>query len=349
MGSTFSSNVATINQQFMTSITSNNQDSCVVNNDATVTGNVIIVSGSTIGGNVGTVTGTSTDASCLMVSQMDSNINDIMKATASQANNTSTDWFNGFSWSSSANAFDLTQSVTNNINQINQVTCTANSMATDSNNYIYVSGSTVGGNVGIAVGTNAQANCSMTNMMSNYTYNNVQGDANQSNTQTGMFVAIVSAICIVIGLVIIGVVILFAVGAIGFTGYELVGNRGGAAGVAPPPDITSELADLGLTSDDINTLDSQISGSTPALSNIRAVATPTVTTAGVPASTAPSLAGAANSFLASTGNNITARANQYSAQASTAVNSAVNSKLDQAASYFASKVSPNRTTTVAAH
>jgi len=119
MGSTFSSNVATINQQFMTSITSNNQDSCVVNNDATVTGNVIIVSGSTIGGNVGTVTGTSTDASCLMVSQMDSNINDIMKATASQANNTSTDWFNGFSWSSSANAFDLTQSVTNNINQIN--------------------------------------------------------------------------------------------------------------------------------------------------------------------------------------------------------------------------------------
>lgn len=346
----------------MNNITTENQENCVANANVQVSGNVIIVSGSTVSGNVGTVTGVSTDASCLMVSAMENNIQDIMRATSTQTNNTSNDWFGGFQWNKDNNSFNLTQSVTNNINQINELTCTANSMATNSNNYIYVSGSSVGGNVGVASSTNAAANCSMSNMMKNYSYNYVQGDNNQSNTQKGMFVAIVAAICTLIGIIIIGVVILFAVGAIGFTGYELVSpkNPTPAAGVDQSTDISSDLSNLGLSATDINSLDAQINNATPTISNItpqavssvhtpspnatpvanikpigvgRAETTPTIHT--TPTSS-NRLVQAGNSLLASTGQKISEKATTLGSSISQKVNRA-GSSLSQKAEDFASR------------
>jgi len=283
------SNTATINQSFANNITTVDQENCVSNANAQVSGNVLIVSGSTVSGNVGVIAAATTDASCLMVSAMENNIQDIMKATSTQTNNTSNDWFGGFEWNKDNNTFNLTQSVTNNISQINESTCTGNALASNNNNYVYIHGSTIGGNVAIASTTDPKANCSMTNMMKNYTYNYVQGDNNQSNTQKGMFVAIVSAICLLIGVIIIGVVILFAVGAIGFTGYELVKpkNSAGSTG-SGSMDISSELSSLGLSTDDITSLDSQINSATPTISNIRSLA-PTVTSSPTTATRAAAL------------------------------------------------------------
>ena len=353
------SNTANINQSFMNNITTQNQENCVANANVQVSGNVIIVSGSTVSGSVGTITGVSTDASCLMVSEMENSIQDIMKATSTQTNSTTSDIFGDFQWTNDQNTFNLTQSVTNNISQISESTCTANSMETNSNNYIYVQGSSIGGNVGVASTTNASANCSMSNMMKNYTYNYVQGDNNQGNTQKGMFVAIVGAICTLIGIIIIGVVLLFAVGAIGFTGYELVRPKTPAVvgdGNGDGTDISSELSSLGLSSSDITSLDSQISGATPTIPTIGNIRPIVPVGAGVgvgpravpvqvqgvgraavpgqrptspigqarPANTGPVAAG--NAFLASTGQKISDKA------------SGVESRLAQKASGFESKL-----------
>lgn len=343
------SNTATINQQFMNRITTENQDNCVANSNVTVSGNVIIISGGTVSGNVGTVAGTSTDASCLMVSEMQNSIQDIMRATSTQTNNTSNDLFGDFSWTNDTNTFNLTQSVTNNISQINQTTCTANSMVTNSNNYIYLPGTAVGGNVGfVADGTQGgtTANCSMSNMMKNYTYNYVQGENNQGNTQKGMFIAIVAAICSLIGIIIIGVVILFAVGAVGYTGYELVRPKTAAGAAGPGDDISSELASLGLTSDDITGLDNQVAGALPQIGNIRPIApaSPVITplpaggSAPVPARPTGELASAASSFLDSTKQQISTKATALQGNATQKLEEAGN-KISQQASKVGAGVS----------
>lgn len=222
MGGVFSQNIANIQQSFMNNITQNNQQSCQATVSNQANNNVVIVNGATINGNfTGVTTNVSTDASCLMVSNMDDSISNILSASLQQTNTTETDWFNGFSFDSNTNVFDIAQSVTNNISQINQATCSANQVSSTSNNYIYLTNATVNGDfVGVSDTLTASASCSITNAMKNSTYNSAAAVANQTNTDKGMFVTMVGSFAGIIGLIIIIVIILFAVGAIGFVGYE---------------------------------------------------------------------------------------------------------------------------------
>ncbi|CAH6421707.1 Hypothetical protein HVR_LOCUS1347 [uncultured virus] len=215
-------NIAKIQQSFMNNITQEDQQNCLATTTNTANNNVVIVNGADIKGNfTGVSATTSTDASCLMVSNMEDSVSNILSATISQTNTTETDWFNGFQFTADSNSFNVSQSVTNNISQINQATCAANTTQSASNNYVYVTNATVGGDfVGVTSDATTSANCSMTNTMKNTTYNQAQANAKQSNTIKGMFVAIVSAFAAIIGIIVIGVIILFAVGAIGVVGYE---------------------------------------------------------------------------------------------------------------------------------
>lgn len=221
MGSA-TSNIADVQQAFMNNITQEDQQSCLATTTDTTNNNVVIVSGAKIKGDfTGVSSTTSTDASCLMVSNMQDSVSNVLSATIQQTNKTETDWFNGFQFTGDTNSFNVNQSVVNNISQINQATCAANTTKSSSNNYIYVTNATIGGDfIGVNSDATASASCSMTNTMKNTTYNQAQANADQSNTVKGMFVAMVAAFAAIVGIIVIGVIILFAVGALGVVGYE---------------------------------------------------------------------------------------------------------------------------------
>jgi len=262
MGSA-STNIANIQQSFMNNITQQDQQNCTATTNPSANNNVVIVNGANIKGDfTGVSVTTTTDASCLMVSNMEDSVSDILSATVTQTNTTETDWFNGFSFTSDVNSFNMAQSVTNNISQLNQATCSANSSSSSNSNYVYVTNATVGGDfVGVTNSSSAAASCSMTNMMKNTTYNQAQANGGQSNTIKGMFVAMTAAFASIVGIVVIAVIILFAVGAIGFVGYEATGSRKSSSGAAPSPaqsenEELSEAEALGLTPDVLSSLTS---------------------------------------------------------------------------------------------
>lgn len=241
------SNTAHIQQTFMNNITQQDQQNCIATVNSSANNNVIIVNGANIRGNfTGVAVTTSTDASCLMVSNMENSISNILAATIQQTNTSETDWFNGFQFTGQTNSFNVSQSVTNNITQINQATCAANTTVSANNNYVYVTNATIGGNfVGVTSTATATANCNMTNMMKNTTYNQAQANASQSNTIEGMFVAMFGAFVTVVGLIVIAVIILFATGSIGYVGYSAYSSR--SQGQSLSPQELSEAAALGLT------------------------------------------------------------------------------------------------------
>lgn len=226
MGSV-STNIANIQQSFMNNITQQDQQNCIATSNPTSNNNIIITNGANIGGDfTGVSQTTTTDASCLIVSNIESSISNILSSTINQTNTSETDWFNGFQFTGDTNSYNLSQSVTNNISQLNEATCAANSASSTNNNYVYVTNSNIGGDfVGVDNSSSAAANCSMTNLMKTTTYNQAQGSSNQSNTIKGMFVAMVGSFAAIVGLVVIAVIILFAVGAIGFVGYEASGSH----------------------------------------------------------------------------------------------------------------------------
>lgn len=221
MGSA-SSNIANIQQSFINNITQVDQQNCIATVSSSANNNVVIINGANISGNfTGIADTTKTDASCLMVSSMENSISNILNATLQQTNTAETDWFNGFQFTSDTNSFNIVQSVTNNINQINEATCSASTIQSANNNYVYVTDATIGGNfVGVTESTSANANCSMTNIIKNSTYNQVQANATQSNVIKGMFVAMIGAFAVIFVIIAIGVVVLYSRGTKGNVGYK---------------------------------------------------------------------------------------------------------------------------------
>lgn len=221
-------NYATIGQNFMNNVIQQDQQNCIATSQSSANNNVVIISGANIGGDLtGVAAVNGTDASCLMVSNMDASVSNILSASLQQSNAVATDAFGDFSYTDTTNQFNINQSVTNNISQINEATCAANTVTATNNNYIYVSNTRVGGNfIGVTSKASASANCTMTNTMKAVTYNQAQASATQSNTVVGMWVAIAAAIAGIIGLMVFGVIILFATGAIGKVGYSAASAYG---------------------------------------------------------------------------------------------------------------------------
>lgn len=245
-------NIGGIQQNFMNNIVQEDQQNCLAAVTSQANNNIFILNGANIEGDFTGVAPTiNTDATCLMVSNMDTTIQNIVGAILQQTNTAATDWLNGGQITKERNVFNIEQSITNNISQINEATCSASVDASESNNYFYVGTARIGGNfVGVAGTTNASANCSMSNAMKNATYNQAQASATQSNTEVGMFVAIVTAIVTIVGLLVFGVIILFATGALRHVGYS----------AAAAPQVSQEeqdlvaARDLGLTPDILQTL-----------------------------------------------------------------------------------------------
>ena len=207
----------------MNNIVENDQQSCKSTATSIADNNVIIVNGAKIKGNfTGVQVGTATDATCLMTSTMSNNITSIVTAIQQQANRANTDLFNdGNLVNDENNTFNLDQTITNNISQINQTLCDASNITQSSNNYVYVANTSVGGNfVGVASNSSSKANCSMTNMMKNVVYNRQQADVTQSNRITGMFAGILGAVVLIVGLIVIILIVLCSISAISAGGHR---------------------------------------------------------------------------------------------------------------------------------
>lgn len=225
----FNSNFTDIQQDFYNNITQINQQECISQSSAGASGNVVIIQNSTINGeDVGiNVTSTQTDASCLMVSSMDTSITNILEAIAQQTNTSVTDLFNDFSIDSQVNVADIDQSVVNNITQISEALCEASSISSAENNYVYINNSDVNANfIGVNVSTSdTSANCTMSNYMKAVTYNQAQASVSQANTSIGIFAIIMAVIAIVMIVLIIAIIIIFAIGSSKYVEYAKVKGK----------------------------------------------------------------------------------------------------------------------------
>lgn len=236
-------NISNLQQNFMTNVLEQNQDICAVTTRVDSSNNVVIANNLNVGNNfIGVNTNSAgTDASCTMVSTMDNSITSMLSAIVQQTNSTQTDLFGDFSANTLVNKVNIYQTASNNISQINQSTCTANLTQSANNNYVYYSGKVGGNFIGVNNDAgNTQTNCNMSNYMKNITYNQGQASGKNSNSYKGMFVAIVGSFAFIVGLMVIIVIFLFAIGAIGMTGYELTGSKKPKAEALTPEQETAK-------------------------------------------------------------------------------------------------------------
>jgi hypothetical protein len=213
------SNSFSMTQDVVNNVLEDQENDCSVQNNVRINGNVITIDNSNISGDVYGISdnGTSADASCTIVSSMNTTITDALQAQGSQTNKTASDLFGDFSYSGQDNSANIFQSTVNNIALLSQTLCQADQMTSVSNNFVFYNNLNVGGNLfGISIDdSSAQASCTMSNTMNFSLYNSFSASVSQSNTNIGMFVILILAIAGVVGLAIIGATIVFSVNGIG--------------------------------------------------------------------------------------------------------------------------------------
>lgn len=202
-------NTSDIQQEFYNNITSQNQQSCIAQVDNNISANSIIVKDSRIKGDfTGILSGAKTDASCIIVSGMDTVIDNKFQAVNKQKASATAGLWSIFNWSVEVNDFNLKQTAVNNIHNVNGALCDASRMASVSGNYIYANNVTVDGNyVGVSTSSDVRATCSLTNMMKTSVYNSAVALNDQTAEVKSVWEMIVGAIVFVVFLVV-GMVVL---------------------------------------------------------------------------------------------------------------------------------------------
>lgn len=207
----------------MDNIVQQNQQNCTSTTSASTNNNVVIVNGSKIKGNfTGVSTNVNTDAACLITSNMNTNIETIVSSLLQQNNQAKTDIMNdGVLANVNTNVYNLNQTISNNISQINQATCSASQIVNSNNNYVYVSNSKIGGNfVGVSNDSTANASCSLNNAMKITAYNSLQSNAAQGNKVVGMFAGMLGTVVLILGLIIITLIVLFSMGSFSLASHH---------------------------------------------------------------------------------------------------------------------------------
>jgi len=232
MGLGISSNTVDVDQNVMNNILSETSTVCAASCTAVQSGDVIVVQNSSIGGGIGFTESCTVNASCVMNNSIDTQIQNILSSITQQSNKAVTDFLGDLAWNDQTNSANFKQNVTNNVTQVISSTCNADIAFSQNNDLLYVSNTGASGFVGFQIGANnsasANASCAMSNTSRTVVYNNVQAQANQSNTDIGVFAMIAMAVVVVI---LIGGLIMLIMSA-----------RGGGPSV---PNPSSNVADLG--------------------------------------------------------------------------------------------------------
>lgn len=253
-------NKTQLSTNYLSNISQESNSTCSSTSSNTISGNIVGGSGLTINGDfTGFTNSFTTDSTCILATTMASTVQNLSLSQMNQTNDNDGTILNGLKWLGvQDNKFTSSTAYTNNVNQVNQSTCSISNVNSVVGNYVYLSNSKVGGDfLGFSSDSDAKGSCGITNQMSSIVYNQAKQDGNQDNVQTGMFVAIAAIFAGIIGVVIFIVIVLFAVGALGYAGYSVTGKKkqaapgtAGATGAASLSPDDLELAnELGISPD----------------------------------------------------------------------------------------------------
>lgn len=252
----FGFNDQSVQQKFLTNVMQTNQQNCASSTSTSQSGNVTIITGTTILGDFfGQSATITTDSTCLISSSMSDSVTDLLSAVANQSLTAASGLFSIFNANGQFNVNTAKQDTTNNISQLNEATCTSSTVTNQNGNYQYISNSFFGGNyVGQTTTSNTGASCSMTNYMKAVTYNQAQASGTQAGTTTSLFTYIAIAIAIVVGIVVLMIVFALFKGARAqavtqFPPGEIgPAPNGGGNGGQSSPDLAALLGPGGVNS-----------------------------------------------------------------------------------------------------
>lgn len=202
MGSNQSSSAKAIlndsNQLYETSSTA-----CIANCTALQINPTIVISNTTVGGNVDITNQCNASASCVMQSTLDGQVQNIMSSMTQQENVTTQLLPIAFDFNNKNTSVQIKQNITNNITQTMQAVCQATSNTIQTNPTIVGSNATVGGNLSITGGGSANASCTITNLARMNLFNQSTSTNNQTTKQAS-----------VLGIMMIAIVLIMVIGAI---------------------------------------------------------------------------------------------------------------------------------------
>lgn len=217
-----SSNISKIQQSVTNNLLQQNIQKCVDSVSAESSDNMTIISGSHVGDVTGTFQEVNVDFSCNITTNMEQTISSILESISRQTAASQNDLLGGIQVAQ--NKFDLSQSVVNNMAQINQSICSTNTTASSSRNFLYITNSTAKNVVGVKQRVFAKPQCTINTITKMAAYNQVQGNSDQSSQVLGLLPGIFSGIAGIIILIIIGVIVVAALGAVGYLVYAVVGG-----------------------------------------------------------------------------------------------------------------------------
>lgn len=212
MGSN-SSNSYSLEQNVTTSILNASKQTCESKCESNQSGNVVIIDNGKVGGSAGFSQSCSAQASCVMNTQLDSNVESVIGSVANQSNTAVTSILGDLSFNQTTNSANIKQNITNFVTNMSDSTCKASVALNQTNNLFVASNSDIGGFAGFQSGVDppatANSSCTMSNLSKVVVYNQAQSESAQKNTQISLLAIIIIAIIAI--LLIGGLVFMFAI------------------------------------------------------------------------------------------------------------------------------------------
>lgn len=206
MGTANVNTVSAINEAVTTAVQSS-QSSCTATCSATSTVNTIIISGTTIGGDLDLSLKCEANALCTQQNSLDSSVTNFLKNATQQEATTS--GFPARLLDANINTSALKNRTSTALSQFINSSCSATSTTLFSNNLVYVTNSQIGGDVRLSQEGSATANCAQLNAAKLAVTNDLSNTAKQSATSSGLFGGLggIVGLLIVVGIVIAGIYI----------------------------------------------------------------------------------------------------------------------------------------------
>lgn len=202
MGTANVNNVTAINDS-ITSAVQSSQNACTATCENTFANNTVIISGTTIGGNVDLSLKCSAEALCSEDNSIDASVKNILRNAVEQQ--ASTSGFPARLLDANLNTAELTNRVKTSLSQFLSNSCTATATNLFENNLIYLTNSQIGGSLILSQEGNARANCSQTNAAKLSVTNDLSNKATQTAKSTGLFGGIGGAVMLIIAIAIVGI------------------------------------------------------------------------------------------------------------------------------------------------
>jgi len=195
-------------QNLENSILQASSETCIATCTNVEDNNTIIINGTSIGGNLDLTQQCKAQASCIMANQLDSQVQNIVKAMAEQKQTSKTSPFS-FSFKGQNNEAQINQNITNSVTQIMNTACQSTSDNMMVNDTIVLTNDRVGGNFVLSQSGDATSNCTMNNLAKQVLFNKERATADQTQTIESVFFLIILAIiiCLIVGAIIVFMVV----------------------------------------------------------------------------------------------------------------------------------------------